>query len=168
MKLIRAIALALAFAAHAADSPHDFPSPELPASKVLGMEVQSPLGQELGEIEDLVVELDTGIVRYAMLGVGGVAGLGERYVPVALEAMTVGMYEEVLVADLQREQLEAAPAYSHERWPGLGAGVVRVSRLLDDARLQDLLVDVRAGMIRRAVLPHAVVPFVDLMEPRKE
>jgi sporulation protein YlmC with PRC-barrel domain len=40
---------------------------EVPASELLGKSVQNLQGEELGEIADLVIDLNTGEVRYAML-----------------------------------------------------------------------------------------------------
>ena len=44
------------------------------ASELIGKEVKNPQGEQLGEIEDLVVHMTTGDVRYAILSLGGFLG----------------------------------------------------------------------------------------------
>lgn len=47
-------------------------------SDLVGMNVRNPKGESLGEVEDLVVDVESGRVAYAVVGIGGFLGIGEK------------------------------------------------------------------------------------------
>src|SRR6185295_5204307 len=49
------------------------------ASSLIGMKVMNKANEEVGKIEDLVINPTNGRVRYAAVGVGGFLGVNERY-----------------------------------------------------------------------------------------
>ena len=57
------------------------------ASRVIGMEVRSDNQQQLGKIEDLAIDRNTGKVRYAVLSFGGVMGVGGKLLPLPWNAL---------------------------------------------------------------------------------
>ena len=54
-------------------------------------------GEDLGEISDVVIDLQCGKVSYAVLGAGGAFGIGEKYLAVPLTAFTPSADETHLV-----------------------------------------------------------------------
>src|SRR5687768_3742813 len=58
------------------------------SSELIGMEVRDRTGKDLGKIEDLVVELNSGDIRYAALSFGGFAGFGDKLFAVPWQSMT--------------------------------------------------------------------------------
>jgi len=85
--------------------------------RILGKEVHSPSGQAMGRIVDLLVD-ETGQPRAAIIDFGGFLGVGTRKIAVdwhTLRFDAVGT-KEVVVAQLDRDQIKAAPEYkaSHE------------------------------------------------------
>ncbi|WP_157264737.1 PRC-barrel domain-containing protein [Azohydromonas aeria] len=91
------------------------------ASQVIGREVRDPNGAKLGEIKDLVVDLRSGQLRYAVLEFGGIAGLGEKYFAYPVNAFRTSPDSDDLVLTVDRNQLNAAPGFDKGRWPGLDA-----------------------------------------------
>jgi putative membrane protein len=85
--------------------------PEEPVSvdQVLGSRVVNAEGQEVGEIEDLV--LDQNQIAYAVVSVGGLLGLGEKRVAVPLDDLQLGEGETYLMSSATQEQLEQMPQY---------------------------------------------------------
>ena len=69
-------------------------------------------------IEDLIVDLNTGVIEYAILDADGNLELGERWIPVPLNALNIlgaddlllGMGIEYLV-QMDRQQLVEAPSF---------------------------------------------------------
>ena len=55
---------------------------------IVGMPVHNDAGKKLGKIEDLVVDLGTGKIRYAALSFGGFLGVGDKLFAVPWGAMT--------------------------------------------------------------------------------
>jgi putative membrane protein len=77
--------------------------------QVLGSRVVNAEGQEVGEIEDLV--LDQNQIAYAVVSVGGFLGLGEKTVAVPLDDLQLGEGETYLMSSAAQEQLEQMPEY---------------------------------------------------------
>ena len=55
-------------------------------SQLIGRDVRDPKGEDLGDIKDLVVDLDSGEVKYAVVAFGGFMGLGEKLFAFPLSA----------------------------------------------------------------------------------
>lgn len=90
------------------------------ASRFIGQIVYSGADENVGEINDIVVGKDKGAV-FAVVGVGGFLGIGEKDVAVPMENIKVNKDANnnmKLVIDLSREQLEASPAF--DRTAALG------------------------------------------------
>lgn len=76
----------------------------LRASRVIGSSVRNPQGQEIGQIEDLVMNLDTGRTRYAVLSFDPGFFHFERVFAVPVERLR--MVGDDVVIDIPRERLE--------------------------------------------------------------
>lgn len=88
---------------------------------VNGTDVYSPSGDRIGQIEELLIDKQSGRVAYAMMGFGGFLGLGEDYYPLPWGKLSYDTRLEGYVTDVTRQQLEAAPArnddwYSDRDW----------------------------------------------------
>jgi PRC-barrel domain len=81
---------------------------------VLGSRVVNAEGQEVGEIEDLV--LDQNQIAYAVVSVGGLLGLGEKTVAVPLDDLQLGEGETYLMTSATQEQLEQMPGYDEQQF----------------------------------------------------
>jgi sporulation protein YlmC with PRC-barrel domain len=60
------------------------------ASKLTGLHVRNHQGEKLGTIDDLVINLPTGKVGYATVGVGGVVGIGEKLFAIPFSEAMLG------------------------------------------------------------------------------
>jgi sporulation protein YlmC with PRC-barrel domain len=93
------------------------------ASEITGMTVINTTGKELGSINDLVVDMDTGKVRYAALSYGGFLGLGDKLFAVPWNAFTCKYNdsedEHQLVVTIDETTLSKAPGFDQDNWPNL-------------------------------------------------
>jgi sporulation protein YlmC with PRC-barrel domain len=80
------------------------------ASKLVGSKVYKG-DTSIGEIEDVLVDLDHATVGAVILSVGGFLGLGEKLVAVPVNQIKVGN-EAKFTTDLTKEQLAGAPAFN--------------------------------------------------------
>lgn len=83
------------------------------ASEFLGQSVYNRDDEEIGSVDDLVIEEDGGITAL-VVGVGGFLGIGKKLVGVDLAAVDVERDEydmPKLVIDGSREALEEAPGF---------------------------------------------------------
>lgn len=103
-------------------------SPVLSSSTISGDKIVNRRGENLGEIKDLMIDLNTGCVAYAVLEFGGLAGLGSKLFAVPLQAMEVDTENHRFIFEQSKETLEHAPGFDKNDWPDFadrdwGAGV---------------------------------------------
>jgi sporulation protein YlmC with PRC-barrel domain len=91
--------------------------PIMSADTLKGDKVRNLAGEDLGKIEDFMLDMDTGRVRYAVLSFGGVLGMGNKFFAVPPEALTIDTENECLVLDFEKERLKDAPGFDKDHWP---------------------------------------------------
>jgi sporulation protein YlmC with PRC-barrel domain len=79
------------------------------ASKLIGSKVYKG-DTSIGQIEDVLVDLDHATVTAVILSVGGFLGIGDKLVAVPVNQIKVGR-EAKFTTDLTKEQLANAPAF---------------------------------------------------------
>ncbi len=89
----------------------------LSSSSITGDKVVNASGDSLGEIKDLMVDLNTGQVSYAVLEFGGFLGMGSKLFAVPLNAMQVDTENKRFVFNHTKESLENAPGFDKDNWP---------------------------------------------------
>ncbi len=89
----------------------------LSASTIKSDTVRNPQGEELGKIEEVMIDLDYGRVAYVCLSFGGILGLGEKLFAVPWGVMRLAPHEHRFVLDVPREHLEKSPGFEKSGWP---------------------------------------------------
>lgn len=79
-----------------------------------GTRVFGPAGEELGHIDDVMIDAASGKVVYGVLQFGGFLGIGSDYHPIPFGKLRYDRALGGYVTDLTREQLEGAPAYAED------------------------------------------------------
>jgi len=79
------------------------------ASKLIGSKVYEG-DTSIGQIEDVLVDLDRATVLAVILSVGGFLGIGDKLVAVPVNQIKIGR-EAKFTTDLTKEQLANAPAF---------------------------------------------------------
>lgn len=91
-------------------------------SEIMGKTVQNSTGENLGKIEDFVVEKD-GRVGYAVLSHGGFLGIGDKLVPIPWNMVSgqpgFQRGRDTLVLNMTKQQLEQAPNFEAKNWPNM-------------------------------------------------
>jgi sporulation protein YlmC with PRC-barrel domain len=80
---------------------------------LIGMRIKSDLDKDLGAVESLLIDPQTGKVSEVVVGVGGVLGIAEKRVVVPWSDLQLGVTTDgsKLVAKMNEAKLEAAPRY---------------------------------------------------------
>jgi hypothetical protein len=85
------------------------------SDKVEGTAVYGRDNEKIGEIERVMIEKTSGHVSYAVLGFGGLLGIGNDHYPLPWNSLKydtdIGGYR----VGLTEEQLNGAPKYASER-----------------------------------------------------
>jgi sporulation protein YlmC with PRC-barrel domain len=89
----------------------------LSAGTMIGDKVVNAYGEDLGKIEELMIDLETTRVAYAVLSFGGLLGIGDKLFAIPLEALRLDAENHRFVLDIDRERLEQAPGFDKDEWP---------------------------------------------------
>lgn len=80
------------------------------ADDVRGRQAVDRNGDEIGEVDDLILDPDERRVRFLQVGAGGFLGLGEQKQLIPVDAVS-GVDDDAVHVDKDRELIAAAPAY---------------------------------------------------------
>ena len=79
------------------------------ASRVIGTEVKDNGGNVIGKIEDLILDKTDNAIMFAVVGFGGVIGIGEKFHPVPWSTLDFDEKYDAYVVPFGKEELEAGP-----------------------------------------------------------
>lgn len=79
-----------------------------------GTRVYSPMGDDLGSINDVLVDAASGRVVYGVLQFGGVLGLGAEYHPIPFERLRYDNGLGGYITDISAQDLEGAPPHEDD------------------------------------------------------
>ena len=91
----------------------------LSASTITGDEVRNPEGEDLGKIEDIMLDMTTGKISYAVLSFGGVLGMGDKLFAIPWSALELDADNKCFVLDIEKDKLEKAPGFDKNNWPSM-------------------------------------------------
>ena len=83
------------------------------ASKIIDQTVKNAQGEELGEVDDLIMRRN-GRIKKVILSVGGFLGVGDRLVAVDYRSLQVNEKYDI-VYNVNKQQLENHPIFSYRR-----------------------------------------------------
>jgi len=101
-------------------SQHGGPGPQLMgADTLIGNDVVSLSDDDLGDIKELMLDMKSGHVAYAVLSFGGFLGLGEKLFAVPWSALRLDTVNKRFVLNVERERLQDAPGFDKDQWPDM-------------------------------------------------
>jgi sporulation protein YlmC with PRC-barrel domain len=89
------------------------------ASEAIGETVINAQGEDLGEIADIVLDAESGQIRYVVLSFGGFLGMGDKLFAIPWNSFKYVPGEKLYVLDMDRERLENAPGFDPAHWPDM-------------------------------------------------
>ena len=96
------------------------PGPRLMgAHTLLGEEVYGDQEEHLGEIKEIMLDMQTGEVAYAVLAFGGFIGLGEKLFAVPWQALKLDTVNKRFLLNADKDRLKDAPGFDKESWPDM-------------------------------------------------
>jgi sporulation protein YlmC with PRC-barrel domain len=81
--------------------------------------VQNTAGEDLGKIEDLVLDESSGHILYAVLSFGGFLGMGNRLAAIPWHRLHLQGDHRGFLLNIDNETLENAPSFDREHWPDM-------------------------------------------------
>lgn len=91
----------------------------LAASTLTGDRVRNSAGEDLGQVEQIMIDIPSGRVAYVVLSFGGFLGIGDKLFAVPWNALRIDEGEHEFVLDVDRNTLENAPGFDKNAWPDM-------------------------------------------------
>jgi sporulation protein YlmC with PRC-barrel domain len=91
----------------------------LSAGTLAGDKVRNSAGDDLGKIEELMIDVPSGRVAYAVLSFGGFLGMGNKLFAVPWNALSLDEDEHEFILNVDRQVLENAPGFDKDNWPDM-------------------------------------------------
>jgi sporulation protein YlmC with PRC-barrel domain len=90
---------------------------------LIGEEVYDNNDEYLGDIKEIMLEMDTGKAAYAMLSFGDFIGMHEHLYAVPWDALKLDTVNERFMLSFGKERLKDAPAFHKDDWPDMSDNV---------------------------------------------
>ncbi len=91
----------------------------LSASTLSGDSVRNSAGEDLGKIDEIMIDIPSGRVAYAVLSFGGILHLGNKLFAIPWSALSVDEDEKCFVLEVDQKILETAPGFEKDNWPDM-------------------------------------------------
>jgi sporulation protein YlmC with PRC-barrel domain len=98
----------------------DGPGPELMgASSLIGNDVYNPAEEDLGEIKEIMLDLESGEIAYAVIAFGGILSVGEKLFAIPWDALTLDTENKRFIFDVDKSTFESAEGFDKDNWPAV-------------------------------------------------
>ena len=102
------------------DTGHKGPGPELMgAGTLIGDHVHNLKNEHLGQIKEIMLDMRTGQVAYAVMSSGGFLSLGEKLFAVPWEHLKLDTVNKRFTLDVDKDTVENAPGFDTDHWPNM-------------------------------------------------
>lgn len=96
------------------------PGPRLMgADTLIGNSVYNHQDESLGDIKEIMLDMRSGQISYAVLEFGGFLGMGTKLFAVPWQALTLDTIEKRFVLKINKERLDDAPGFEKDNWPDM-------------------------------------------------
>lgn len=89
----------------------------LSSNTITGDYVQNEKGEDLGMVEDLMIDMDSGNVMYAVLSYDGILGMGDQLYAVPFDRLKADSGSKYVILDADKLILKDAPGFHTDNWP---------------------------------------------------
>jgi len=89
----------------------------LSATTLMGDKVKNAAGEDLGDIKEIMIDVNSGRIAYAVLSFGGFLGLGDKLFAIPWQALSLDTEKHAFVLSVGKETLKNAPGFDKDNWP---------------------------------------------------
>jgi sporulation protein YlmC with PRC-barrel domain len=91
------------------------------ASKIIGASVKNKANEDLGSVQDLMIDPADGRVTYATISMGGVLGVGAKLYAVPWDTFECREMngKHVAFLEIDKNTLESAQVFDEQHWPDM-------------------------------------------------
>jgi sporulation protein YlmC with PRC-barrel domain len=94
------------------------PPKVLTASTLKGNKVTNVKGEDLGKVEEIMLDLERGQVAYVVLSFGRANWMpNNKLFAVPWGVLTISFHDKKFILNVSEETLKSAPGFDRDRWP---------------------------------------------------
>nr|WP_269836615.1 PRC-barrel domain-containing protein [Rheinheimera soli] len=96
------------------------PGPSLMGAETLiGNDVYNHHEEKVGDIKEIMLDMNAGKVSYAVLSFGSFLGMGEKLFAVPWSALILDTENKRFKLDIDKDRLDNAPGFDKDNWPDM-------------------------------------------------
>ena len=89
------------------------------ADTLIGDSVVNGQEEDLGDIKEIMIDMRSGQVAYAVLSFGGFLSMGEKLFAVPWQALHLDTINKRFVLNVDKDRLKTAPGFDPDAWPDM-------------------------------------------------
>lgn len=93
------------------------PVERLTASSIIGDRIENTYGEDLGKIDNLMINLHTGEIEYAVIEFGSFLGVGGKLFAVPFTELKLDAQKKIFLLNRDNEYLKQSPGFDKAHWP---------------------------------------------------
>jgi sporulation protein YlmC with PRC-barrel domain len=93
------------------------PLQRLSATSIIGDKIENLQGEDLGEIDNLMINVTTGKIEYAVIQYGSVLGIGGKLFAIPFNELRVSAGRHAFIIDRDKDYLKMSPGFDKDHWP---------------------------------------------------
>ena len=101
---------------------HEGPDANIPvcrltATSIIGDRVENSIGENLGKIDNLMVNLHSGHIEYAVIDFGSFLGIGGKLYAIPFAELRLDPDRELFILNRDKDYLKTIPGFDKTHWP---------------------------------------------------
>ena len=94
------------------------PPKVLTASTLKGDKVTNAKGEDLGKVEEIMLDLERGRVAYVVLSFGRANWMpNNKLFAIPWEVLSISHHDKKFILNVSKETLKSAPGFDRDNWP---------------------------------------------------
>ncbi|WP_322025139.1 PRC-barrel domain-containing protein [Burkholderia sp. BCC1977] len=94
------------------------PGPDVMAASTLtGNKVLTSVGDDAGRIKEIMLDVGSGRIAYAVLSSGGLLGIGDKLLAIPWNELTLDAEHKCFLLSVSTEQVRSASGFDKDHWP---------------------------------------------------
>lgn len=91
------------------------------SNDIVGVAVENPQGENLGEVEAIMLNKLDGQVSYVVLTYGGILGMGNKLFALPWSIFSYSSDREKFIINIDKEKLKNSPGFDKDHWPDMNS-----------------------------------------------
>jgi sporulation protein YlmC with PRC-barrel domain len=87
------------------------------STDLINRKVTNSGGENLGKLEEIVVDSNSGRILYGVLSFGGFAGMGDKLFAIPWQSLQLAADSNAFTLNVDKDRLKSAPGFDKNHWP---------------------------------------------------